>query len=143
MADVKDGLYYTKTHQWAAVDGNIVTIGITDFAQEKLGEITMADLNYGGIAGTAVEAVKIEGNEAVSDPVPDISIESSKAVGDIFSPVSGTVTEVNGRLENEAELINKDPYGDGWLLKIEASNLDDELANLMDADAYREYVESL
>ncbi|HMF31349.1 MAG TPA: glycine cleavage system H protein [Candidatus Lokiarchaeia archaeon] len=143
MADVKDGLMYTKTHQWAAVDGNIVTIGLTDYAQEKLGEISMADLNYGGIVGTTVEAVKIEGNDAVSDPIPDISVESSKAVGDIFSPVSGSVVEVNNSLDNEAEKINKDPYGEGWLIKVEASSLDDDLANLMDADAYRAFIESL
>src|SRR5271157_2473574 len=134
---------YTKTHQWAAVDGNIVTIGLTDYAQEKLGEISMADLNYGGIVGTTVEAVKIEGNDAVSDPIPDISVESSKAVGDIFSPVSGSVVEVNSSLDNEAEKINKDPYGEGWLIKVEASSLDDDLANLMDADAYRAFIESL
>ena len=143
LADVKDGLMYTKTHQWAAVDGNIVTIGLTDYAQEKLGEISMADLNYGGIVGTTVEAVKIEGNDAVSDPIPDISVESSKAVGDIFSPVSGSVVEVNSSLDNEAEKINKDPYGEGWLIKVEASSLDDDLANLMDADAYRAFIESL
>ncbi len=137
MATVKEGLYYTKTHQWAKIDGNVVTIGITDFAQEQLGEISMVDLNYSKIVGTTVQQLEMSGNEASSSPISDVSVESAKAVGEIFPPVTGKVVAVNNKLDNEPELINKDPYGEGWLFKIEASNLSKELRNLLNAKAYK------
>ncbi len=141
MATVKEGLYYTKTHQWAKVDGNVVTMGITDFAQEQLGEISMVDLNYSKIVGTTIQQVVMSGNEASSSPMSDVSVESAKAVGEIFPPVSGKVVAVNKKLDNEPELINKDPYGEGWLFKIEASKLSKELGNLLNAKAYRQITE--
>ncbi len=141
MATVKEGLYYTKTHQWAKVDGNVVTMGITDFAQEQLGDISMVDLNYSKIVGTTIQQVVMSENEASSSPISDVSVESSKAVGEIFPPISGKVIAVNNKLENEPELINKDPYGEGWLFKIEASNLSKELSNLLVAKAYRQITE--
>ncbi len=141
MAIVKEGLYYTKTHQWAKIEGKMVTMGISDFAQEQLGDITMVDLNYSKIVGTTVKQVEMSGNEASSDPISDVSVESAKAVGEIFPPVSGKVVAVNKKLDNEPELINKDPYGEGWLFKIEASNLSKELGNLLDAKAYKQITE--
>jgi glycine cleavage system H protein len=143
MANVKDGLLYNKSHIWAKVEGDKVTIGLSDYAQEQLGDISMVDLNYSGIVGTSVEQAKYSGNDPSSDPVPDISVESSKAVGDIFSPVSGEVVEVNKKLEDSPELINSDCYGAGWLLKIKAAKLADDKKNLMDAAAYKKFLSTL
>ncbi len=141
MANVKEGLYYTKTHQWAKVDGKVVTMGISDYAQEQLGDITMVDLNYGKIVGQTLKQVQMAGNEASSSPMADVSVESAKAVGEIFPPVSGKVIAVNKKLENEPEIVNKDPYGEGWLFKIETTNLAAELKNLLDAKGYKQFTE--
>jgi len=143
MVNVKDGLLYNKSHIWAKVEGEKVTIGLSDFAQEQLGDISMVDLNFSGIVGATVEQAKYSGNEPSSDPVPDISVESSKAVGDIFAPVSGEVVDVNKKLEDAPELINTDCYGNGWLLKIKASALAAEKKNLMDAAAYKKFLSTL
>ncbi|MHA1731036.1 MAG: glycine cleavage system protein H [Promethearchaeota archaeon] len=143
MANVPDGLLYTATHQWAKIDGNIVTVGITDFAQEQLGELSLVELDPDDLVGTEVTAVVIENNEPQSDPIDDISIESQKAVGDVYCPVSGKIVEVNESLDDEPEKVNEDPYGEGWLFKVEASNLDADKAKLMDAAAYKSYIESL
>ncbi len=143
MANVPDGLLYTKTHQWAKVDGNIVTVGITDFAQEQLGELSLVELAVDDLPGTSVSQVQFDGDEPSSDPIDDVSIESQKAVGDVYSPVSGKVTEVNTTLEDEPEKVNEDPYGEGWLFKVEASNLDAEKGKLLDAAAYKAFCEGL
>ncbi len=128
---------------WAKVEGDTVTMGISDYAQEQLGDISMVDLNYSGIVGTSIEQAKYNGNDPASDPIPDISVESSKAVGDIFSPVTGKVVDVNKKLEDSPELINTDCYGAGWLLKIKASGLADDKKNLMDAAAYKKFLSTL
>ncbi|OLS13092.1 MAG: glycine cleavage system H protein [Promethearchaeota archaeon CR_4] len=143
MANVKDGLLYNKSHIWAKIEDDKVTIGLSDYAQEQLGDISMVDLNYSGIVGTKVEQAKYSGNDPSSDPVPDISVESSKAVGDIFAPVSGEVVEVNKKLEDSPELVNTDCYGNGWLLKIKASALGAEKGNIMDAAAYKKFLSTL
>ncbi len=143
MTTVRDGLVYNKSHMWAKIEGGTVTMGISDYAQEQLGDISMVDLNYSGIVGTSVEQAKYNGNDPASDPIPDISVESSKAVGDIFSPVSGKVVDVNKKLEDSPELINTDCYGAGWLLKIKASSLDADKKNLMDAAAYKKFLSTL
>ncbi len=128
---------------WAKVEGDTVTMGISDYAQEQLGDISMVDLNYSGIVGTSVEQAKYNGNDPASDPIPDISVESSKAVGDIFSPVSGKIVDVNKKLEDSPELINTDCYGAGWLVKIKAASLADDKKNLMDAAAYKKFLSTL
>ncbi len=128
---------------WAKVEGDTVTMGISDYAQEQLGDISMVDLNYSGIVGTSVEQAKYNGNDPASDPIPDISVESSKAVGDIFSPVSGKVVDVNKKLEDSPELINTACYEGGWLLKIKATSLDADKKNLMDAAAYKKFLSTL
>ncbi|GAB4316429.1 MAG: glycine cleavage system protein GcvH [Promethearchaeota archaeon] len=138
---VEEGLLYIKTHQWARIEGNMVTMGITDYAQQQLGELQLVDL--ADAVGAEVSQVQMDGDEPSSDPLDIVSIESSKAVGDVYSPVSGTVKEANEALEDEPETVNSDPYGAGWLLKIEASNLDAEKGNLLDAKAYAEFIKSL
>ena len=106
MSDPKD-LQYAKSHEWVRVEGDIATVGITDHAQKALGDITYAECPQ---VEDSVEAGKECG-----------SIESVKAASDIFSPVSGTVTEVNGELEDAPETVNGDPYGAGWLFKVKLS----------------------
>ena len=118
MSDPKD-LQYAKSHEWVRVEGDIATVGITDHAQKALGDITYAECPQ---VDDSVEA----GMECGS-------IESVKAASDIFSPVSGTVTEVNGELEDAPETVNGDPYGAGWLFKVKLSA---PVEGLLDADAY-------
>lgn len=118
MSDPKD-LQYAKSHEWVRVEGDIATVGITDHAQKALGDITYAECPQ---VDDCVEAGKECG-----------SIESVKAASDIFSPVSGTVTEVNGELEDAPETVNGDPYGAGWLFKVKLSA---PVEGLLDADAY-------
>ena len=118
MSDPKD-LQYAKSHEWVRVEGAIATVGITDHAQKALGDITYAECPQ---VDDSVEAGKECG-----------SIESVKAASDIFSPVSGTVTEVNGELEDAPETVNGDPYGAGWLFKVKLSA---PVEGLLDADAY-------
>lgn len=118
MSDPKD-LQYAKSHEWVRVEGDIATVGITDHAQKALGDITYAECPQ---VDDSVEAGKECG-----------SIESVKAASDIFSPVSGTVTEVNGELEDAPETVNGDPYGVGWLFKVKLSA---PVEGLLDADAY-------
>ena len=124
-----DDLLYTKVHQWAKIDGNKVTVGITDFAQSQLGDITFADVE--AMDGAEVK----QDNDGSADPI-DCTVESSKAVGDIFCPISGKVVEINGALFDAPEKLNSDPYGDGWLIKVEASNLGSEKGNLLSAADY-------
>ena len=118
MSAPKD-LQYAKSHEWVRVEGDIATVGITDHAQKSLGDITYAECPQ---VDDSVEAGKECG-----------SIESVKAASDIFSPVSGTVTEVNGELEDAPETVNGDPYGAGWLFKVKLSA---PVEGLLDADAY-------
>ena len=118
MSDPKD-LQYAKSHEWVRVEGDIATVGITDHAQKALGDITYAECPQ---VDDSVEAGKECG-----------SIESVKAASDIFSPVSGTVTEVNGELEDAPETVNGDPYGAGWLFKVKLSA---PVEGLLDDDAY-------
>lgn len=129
--------YFAKTHQW--VEETTGEVGITPFAAEQLGEISFVDVE--ALEGATVEQVKMDGNEPTSDPL-DCTVESSKAVGDIYSPVSGAVTAVNSDLMDEPEKINEDPFS-AWLFKVDLSNFDAEKANLLDEDAYKAYVASL
>ena len=115
-------LRYSSEHTWARCAGGRVTVGITDFAQEELGEVLFLELPQVGRGVTAGESFGV--------------VESVKAVSDLFAPVSGTVAEVNARLDDEPELVNSEPYGDGWMIVIEASNSDD-WQTLLSADDYR------
>ncbi len=117
-------LTYTKEHEWIKVDGKIATIGITDFAQGELGDVIFVDIQSGKTVSVG---------ESVG------SVEAVKTVSDIYTPVSGTITEVNTAVNDAPESVNKDPYGDGWLLKVEMSN-PDELKQTLSADAYRSLI---
>ncbi len=114
-------LKYTATHEWIKVQGNVGTIGITDYAQEKLGDVVYVELPATGFAGT-------KGNTFGS-------IESVKAVSDLFMPVTGDVTEINPALKDNPQFVNEDPYGKGWMLKIKIKN-PQETNSLLDAKAY-------
>jgi len=117
---------FTKTHEWVKVDGNLVVVGISNHAQEKLGDVVYVDLPQVGKTVKKGEAF--------------MSVESVKAASDIYAPVSGKVVEVNEKLSNQPELINKDAEGEGWLVKIEMTN-PDELSDLLDEEAYRRFCE--
>ena len=119
------GLKYSKEHEWVATEDSVATIGITDFAQEQLGEIVYVELPAVG--------------EKVSKDDPFGVVESVKAVSDNFAPISGTVVEVNEDLPDSPETVNEDPYGDGWLIKIKVSD-SAELDDLMDNEEYEEMV---
>jgi glycine cleavage system H protein len=122
------GLFYTKEHEWAKVEGDIATIGITDYAQEQQGEITFVEL-------PAVNRQVVQKDEIGT-------VESTKAASDIFSPVTGTVTEINTELKAKPEIINEDCYGQGWLCKIRITDKT-SLKNLLDAAQYEEYLKGL
>ena len=125
--DYPEDLKYTNEHEWAAaLDGDRVRVGITDFAQDALGDVVYVDVPE---EGTDVEAGQ-----------PFGEVESTKSVSDLFSPVTGRVAERNARLGDNPELINQDPYGEGWIIVVEMSE-PSELDGLMDADAYRRLVE--
>ncbi len=118
---IPENLRYTKDHEWIKLEGNVATIGVTDFAQSELGDIVYVEIETKGKALTA---------ETVFG-----TVEAVKTVSDLFLPVSGTITEVNPALEAQPELINTDPYGEGWMIKMTVDNPDD-VQNLMDAAAY-------
>jgi len=125
--------YFTKTHQW--FDDGTKEVGITPFAAEQLGEISFVDVE--GLIDAELEQIKMSGDEPASDPI-DCTVESSKAVGDIYSPVSGKVIEVNEDLMDEPEKINEDAFA-AWLFKIEPSNWNAEKGNLLDESAYNAF----
>ena len=117
---------YTKTHEWVAVDGKQATIGITDYAQSQLGDVVFLELPKPGRKLDARESFGV--------------VESVKAASDLFAPVAGRITEVNDKLSSKPELINSDPYGEGWILKLElAGNLPEDL---LDEAAYKKVTEA-
>lgn len=116
-----ENLRYTKDHEWVLLDGTTATIGVTDFAQRELGDIVYIDISG---KGKALAAEEIFG-----------TVEAVKTVSDLFLPVAGTVTEVNPKLDAQPELVNSDPYGDGWMVKMTVNNPADVDA-LMDSAAY-------
>ena len=123
--DIPKNLFFTKDHEWARVENNIVTIGITDFAQSELGDIIFVEfpeigdmVDVGSSAGT---------------------IEAVKTVTDIFSPVKGKIIEINNGIDNSPEVMNTDPYGDGWLIKIELTD-EDCSSELMSPSEYESFV---
>jgi glycine cleavage system H protein len=118
-------LKYTEEHEWVRMEGNTAWIGITDYAQGELGDIVFVELPEAGIA---VEHGSVFG-----------TIEAVKTVSDLYAPLTGTISEVNEELADHPEHINKSPYGDGWMLKIEVAD-PSELSMLMDADGYLEHV---
>ncbi|MCX2576325.1 glycine cleavage system protein GcvH [Pedobacter sandarakinus] len=118
-------LKYTKDHEWVKVEGNEAYIGITDFAQRELGDIVYVDINS---VGEEVAREEVFG-----------TVEAVKTVSDLFMPVTGTVLEINQELNDNPELVNSDPYGEGWMVKVSLSNLT-EVEDLLTADAYQSLV---
>ena len=124
--DVPDDLRYLESHEWVHADGDTARVGITDFAQDELGDVVFVELPDEGDRLTAGEELGV--------------VESIKAVSDIYAPVSGTVTAVNEALFDQPELLNEDPFGEGWLLELELAD-GGEIDDLLDADAYRDQIE--
>ncbi|HEM56337.1 MAG TPA: glycine cleavage system protein GcvH [Thermodesulfobium narugense] len=120
--------YYSKDHEWLEIDNNVGIVGITDYAQHQLGDITYVELPE---VGTEIKQFSIF-----------CTIESVKAASDVYAPVSGKIIEVNNRLENEPEIINKSPEEEGWIVKVEISDTS-ELKNLMDKASYENYIKEL
>ena len=123
--NIPSELKYTKDHEWIRIEGEIATIGITDFAQGELGDIVYVDVDT---LDETVERDDVYG-----------TVEAVKTVSDLFMPMTGEVIEFNEALEDEPELVNSDPYGKGWMIKVTVSE-GAELDNLMDADAYKELI---
>lgn len=117
-------LKYSKDHEWVKIEGDVATIGITDFAQTELGDIVYVDVD--------TEGDELDQNEVFG------TVEAVKTVSDLFMPVAGEVQEFNEELEGNPELLNEDPYGKGWIIKVKVS--DSDLSDLMDAEAYKELV---
>jgi glycine cleavage system H protein len=120
-----ENLKYTKDHEWILIEGNTATIGITDFAQRELGDIVFIDINT---KGKQLAAEEIFG-----------TVEAVKTVSDLYLPVAGTITEINPALESAPELVNSDPYGQGWMIKMTIDNPSDA-EKLMSANSYKELV---
>lgn len=120
-------LKYTVDHEWVRIEGDIATVGVTDFAQGELGDIVYVDVD--------TEDETLDKDEVFG------TVEAVKTVSDLFMPLSGEVVEFNEQLEDEPELVNSDPYGDGWMIKIKFSN-PEEIETLLTADAYKEAIAS-
>ena len=123
--NVPDELKYTKDHEWVRVEGESIVVGVTDFAQKELGDIVYVDVDT---EGETIEKEEVFG-----------SVEAVKTVSDLMMPVSGEIVAFNDALEDEPELVNTDPYGDGWMIKVLVSNFT-ELDSLLSADQYKELV---
>jgi glycine cleavage system H protein len=128
MANVPEGLYYSKDHEWLRVEGDTGTVGITDHAQNSLGDVVYVELPKAGESFSAHDTFG--------------SVESVKAVSELFLPVAGEVTEVNESLTDEPEKVNTDPYGEGWMLRVKLSNRG-EVDSLLSAAEYEDYIGSL
>jgi len=123
--DVPDDLRYLESHEWVRVSGDTAEVGITAFAQDELGDVVFVELPEEGAELTAGEDFGV--------------VESIKAVSDVYAPISGTVTEVNDRLRDEPELLNEDPFGDGWMLEVEVAD-ESEVDDLLSPAAYRDQI---
>lgn len=124
--DIPSDLKYTKEHEWVSLDGEIATIGITDYAQGELGDIVFVELPAVG--------------ESISQMDSFGTIEAVKAVSDLYAPISGEVTEVNEALEDDPLVINRDPYGKGWMVKVRVSDAG-QVEQLLDDTGYREILD--
>ncbi len=124
--NIPSNLRYSKDHEWIRASGDSVTIGITEYAQDALGDVVFVEIPEQGVSVTAGESFT--------------EVESTKSVSDIYAPVSGTITAVNDALEGEPELLNSDPYGDGWICTIQMTN-PSELDDLLDEEGYRALTE--
>ncbi|MDA3817829.1 MAG: glycine cleavage system protein GcvH [Prolixibacteraceae bacterium] len=124
--NIPENLKYTKEHEWVKVDGDVATVGITDYAQTELGDIVFVEIETEG--------------EALDQDETFGTVEAVKTVSDLFMPVAGEITEKNEALDDEPELVNKDPYGKGWMIKIKMSDAS-QVDNIMDAAAYKDTID--
>ena len=127
MANIPDDLHYSKDHEWVRVEGNIVVVGITDYAQDSLGDVVYVELPKAGDEFAA--------NESFG------SVESVKAVSEVFSPVSGEVEGINEALSDAPEKVNQDPYGDGWMIRVKLSK-PGEVDSLLTAAEYEDFTKA-
>jgi glycine cleavage system H protein len=123
--NIPANLFYTKDHEWISLEGNVATVGITDFAQGELGDIVYVDITS---TGKSLAAEDVFG-----------TVEAVKTVSDLFLPLAGTINEVNSALEAKPELVNTDPYGEGWMIKMTVENISD-VDSLLTAEAYTSLV---
>lgn len=123
-----ENLLFTKEHEWVRIEGDSAVVGITDYAQHELGDVVYVELPALG--------------KELKKGDPSANIESVKAVSDVFAPLSGTITAVNAKLSNNPELVNQEPYGEGWLLKMKLKQMD-ELKELLDQKKYEEYLQGI
>jgi glycine cleavage system H protein len=124
--NVPDDLRYTPDHEWARLEGDQIRIGITDYAQDALGDVVFVQLPEPG--------VDVQAGESFAE------VESTKSVSDVYAPLNGTVVEINAELGDSPQKLNEDPYGDGWLCVIQPGD-PDALSSLLDADGYRKLIE--
>jgi len=127
MANIPDDLHYSKDHEWVRVEGNIAVVGITDYAQDSLGDVVYVELPKAGDEFAA--------NESFG------SVESVKAVSEVFSPVSGEIVGINEALADEPEMVNQDPYGKGWMIRVQLSN-PGEVDSLLTAAEYEDFTKA-
>lgn len=123
--NIPNELKYTKDHEWVRLEGNVATVGITEYAQDQLGDIVYVDIES---LDESVEAGETFG-----------SVEAVKTVADLYMPVTGTVTEANEALDDQPELVNQDPYGDGWMVKVDVEDVE-AVEALLSADQYKELI---
>ncbi len=123
---VPEGLYYTKDHEWLRIEGDNCRVGVTDYAQKSLHEIVYVELPKVGMKASQMQSLG--------------TVESVKAVADVYSPISGEVLEVNNSLSDAPELVNKSPYGEGWITVIKPDDFKKDLPGLMSAQAYRDFL---
>ena len=124
--NIPANLKYTKDHEWVSIDGDVATVGITDFAQKELGDIVYVEVET---LDQTLDKDEVFG-----------TVEAVKTVSDLFMPMTGEVTEFNERLEDAPELVNSDPYGKGWMIKVKASDLT-QIEDLLDASSYKKLVQ--
>ena len=127
--NVPEDVYYTKEHEWVRLEGDKCRVGVTDYAQNSLHEVVYVDLPKVGLRVAQMQSLG--------------TVESVKAVADVYSPISGTVLEVNNTLSDAPELVNKSPYGDGWITMISPGNLEEELPGLMKAPGYKDFLKKI
>lgn len=133
---MRDGLYYSREHEWVKLEGKLARVGVTDYAQKKLGDIVYVEPPEVGKRVSQVKEKKTKDMELGA-------VESIKAVSIVYSPLSGSVKEVNSALQDRPELVNTSPYDEGWICLLEPSDPEAELKNLMDASKYAEFIKSL
>lgn len=127
-SQIESGIFYTREHEWVSVDNDIATIGISDYAQNSLGDLVFVELPE-------------VGTKIAKGDTPMV-VESYKAASDVYTPISGEIIEINESLADSPEQVNQSPYEDGWLVKVKFSN-NSEVEELMDADGYKEYLDGI